>query len=337
MKRNLLPSVVLAGALTMAPPCLAQDQQPYRLALKEAIERGLRANLSVLVAGTRLEEAQGTRERRQSLLLPRAYAEAPVSLQNRSLSAFGISLPGVPEVVGPFGLYEARFYVDQPLLDLQSYHNLKAGEKQVQVAQRSYQDTRNVIVRQVAGLYLDAETAAARTQAAQARVTTAEALYELASEQRGAGVATGVDVLRAEVELANERQALLEARNNAQRTLLALARNIGMRPGTPIELAETLRFVPVEAPPVEQAVSQAVGQREDYQALVAQREALLEQEKANRGTSAARASSRRRFPSRCLTAIAAASGWRRRAASAGWTTRSPTCAWASSNRSATRN
>jgi outer membrane protein TolC len=282
MKRNVLPSILLAGALTMAAPCLAQDRQPYRLTMQEAIERGLRANLSVLVAGTRLEEARGTRERRQSLLLPRAHAEAPVSLQNRSLSAFGISVPGVPEVVGPFGVYDARLYVDQPVLDLQSYHHLKASEKQVQAARRSYQDTRNIIVRQIAGLYLDAETAAARAQASQARVSTAEALAKLARQQHGAGVATGVDVLRAEVELGNERQALLQARNDAQQTLLALERNIGMSPGTPLELAETLSFASVQAPPVEQAMTQALSQREDYQALVAERQAMLEQEKANR-------------------------------------------------------
>jgi outer membrane protein TolC len=283
MKWRILPAIFSVGALVlMATTCFAQDKQPYRLTMKDAIQRGLRSNLSVLMAKTRIEEARGTRVRRESPLLPRARAEVPVSLQNRSLSAFGISVPGVPEVVGPFGVYEARLYMDQSLVDLQSYHNLKASEKQEQAVQRSYQDMRNIIVRQIAGLYLNAETAEARVKAAQVRVTTAEALFKLASDQHSAGVATGVDVLRAEVELDNERQGLLQTSNSAKQALLVLARNIGMSLGTPLELAETLGFEPAETPEVEAAVTKALAEREDYQALVMQREALLQQQKANR-------------------------------------------------------
>ena len=43
---------------------LAQAQQPYRLTLKDAIQLGLKANLSVLVSEAKAEEAEGTRERR---------------------------------------------------------------------------------------------------------------------------------------------------------------------------------------------------------------------------------------------------------------------------------
>lgn len=42
----------------------------------------------------------------------------------------------------------------------------------------------------------------------------------LAVDRHDAGKATGVDVLRAEVQLANERQLLLEAQNESKQTLL---------------------------------------------------------------------------------------------------------------------
>ena len=73
----------------------------------------------------------------------------------------------------------------------------------------------------------------ARTQAAQSRVTDSSALLKLAKTSHDAGTATGVDVLRAQVQLANDRQALLEAENQYKQSLLALARNFGMSPGTP--------------------------------------------------------------------------------------------------------
>lgn len=275
-----LPLAVAILALFSVPSAAAQET--HKLTLKEAIERGLTSNLRILAAGTRMDEAAGTRERRLANLLPRARAEAVASLQNRNLRAFGLSVPGIPPVVPLFSTYDMRLYAEQPLFDRQSYHALKASEQQQTVVREDYQDIRDLIIRQVAGLYLGAQAAGARVEAAQSRVVTAEELLRLARERRAAGVATGVDVLRAEVQLANERQRLLEARNETQQALLQLARSIGMRPGTPIELADALRFQPVDVPAVESALAGSLTARADYRSLVAQREALLLQEKSSR-------------------------------------------------------
>jgi len=80
----------------------AQAQSPYRLTLREAIVKGLQSNLSVLVADTRVQETEGTSTRRNSLLLPRIRMQNYANLQNRNLRAFGLSFPGIPEVIGPF-------------------------------------------------------------------------------------------------------------------------------------------------------------------------------------------------------------------------------------------
>lgn len=295
MKRTMHAIYPALAAALLAwfavPPAVAQEsqpaqdpraaRQPLKLTLKEAIERGLASNLRILAAGTRMDEAAGARERRLAALLPRARAEAVASLQNRNLRAFGLSAPGIPPVVPPFSTYDMRFYAEQPLFDLQSRRALQASERQQVVAREDYQDIRDLIIRQVAGLYLSAQAAAARAEAAQSRVVTAEELLRLARERRSAGVATGVDVLRAEVQLANERQRLLEARNETQQALLQLARNIGLRPGTPLELADVLRFQPVDTPAVEAALAGSLTARADYRSLVAQREALTLQQKSS--------------------------------------------------------
>jgi len=277
-------AILLLFALLATPPGGAQTQapMPHRLTLREAIQRGLESNLRVLVSETRVEETAGARERRLAALFPRARAESYANLQNRNLRAFGITVPGAPAVVGPFSNFDFRLYAEQPLLDLQSYRNWKASEKQEQAAREDYQDVRDVIVRQVAALYLNAQAAESRARAAESRVATAEELYRLARERRGAGVATGVDVLRAQVRLADERQRVLEARNLAQQALLVLARNIGMSPGTPLELAELLAFHDVAGLSVPDALAASFARRADYLSLITQREALLEQERANR-------------------------------------------------------
>jgi outer membrane protein TolC len=261
----------------------AQESTPYRLTLRDAIQRGLRANLSVVVADTRVEEAEGTRVRRLSAaLLPHVTGESYANLQNRNLRAFGISFPGFPQAVGPFSNYDFRVYAQQNVLDLSTYRDWKASERALDASRMDYQDARDLIIRAVASLYLNGQSAQARVDAAQTRVTDSNTLYKLAKDKHDAGTATGVDVLRAQVQLANDQQALLVAQNQYKQALLALARNLGMSVGAPLELAEPLRYEPLAQPQVESIVSSALLARPDYLLLARQREELVEQQRANR-------------------------------------------------------
>lgn len=274
--------LVLLGVLAIAAAGQAQTEEPaYRLTLRDAINKGLQSNLSVLVADTRVQELEGTRIRRLASLLPKVRTQAYANLQNRNLRAFGISFPGVPDVVGPFSNYDFRLYADQSVVDLQSYRNWQAAKTQLEAGKLDYQDARDLIVRSIAGLYLNGQSAEARVRAAESRVSDSEALYKLANDQHEAGVATGVDVLRAQVELANDRQVLLAARNQHKQALLALARNIGMNPGAPMELAERLEFEPLTRPQVQAALPSALLARPDYLSLAMQRRSLAEQQRAS--------------------------------------------------------
>jgi outer membrane protein TolC len=263
----------------------AQAPAPYRLTLEEAIEKGLKANLNVLLAGAQVDEEEGTHQRSlAAALLPRVSAETYANYQNRNLRAFGISVPGlpIPNVVGPFSNYDIRIYAQQNVVDLEKYRTLKASEQALNTGRMDEQDARDAIVRAVAEVYLDAESAAARATAAQSRVTDSAALYRLAKDKHDTGTATGVDVLRADVQLANDKQALLVAQNQYQQALLELARDIGMDPGTPVELAETLEFHPLAEQAAEMLVPAALAARADYLSLASRRLSIVEQQRANR-------------------------------------------------------
>jgi outer membrane protein TolC len=282
----LLILASLIPGLFLATPVWAQQSSPYRLTLQDAIQKALQANLSVLAASTRVDEAEGTRMRRLSAaLLPRVNAQTYANVQNRDLSAFGISAPGFPQVVGPFSNYDFRVYAQQNVVDLESRYGLKASERAIAAGKLDYQDTRDLIVRAIAALYLNAESAAARVDAAHSRVTDATTLLKLARDKHDAGTATGVDVLRAQVQLANDRQALLVAQNQFKQSLLALARNLGMSPGTPLELAESLQFQPLPQPDTETLVPAALLARSDYLSLASQRQGLVEQQRASHARS----------------------------------------------------
>jgi outer membrane protein TolC len=284
MSKNLRHFFILILLATgLAWRGVAQQTSPYRLTLRDAIDKGLRANLSVLVADTQVQEAEGTRIRRLSAaLFPRVRAESYANVQNRNLRAFGISAPGFPAVVGPFSNYDFRVSADQNIIDLQSYRNYKASQDAVEASKLSYQDARDLVIRSIAALYLDAQSAAARTNAAQTRVNDSQALYQLAKSKHDAGTATGVDLLRAQVQLANDQQALLAAQNQYKQALLVLARNLGMSPATSLELAEPLRFEPLNHPTAETIVGSALIARSDYLSLASQRHQLVEQQQASR-------------------------------------------------------
>jgi outer membrane protein TolC len=279
-----LALLIGGAALRLTEAAHAQQPLPLRLTLQDAIHKALQANLSVLVGATRVDEAEANRTRSQSAaLLPRINAQTYANAQNRNLRAFGLSLPGfpIPSVVGPFSNYDFRVYAQQNIVDLESYRNLKASERAIDAGKMDLQDARDKIVRVIAGLYLNAQSAAARATAAESRVTDSTTLYKLAKDKHDTGTATGVDVLRAEVQLANDKQALLIANNQYKQSLLALARNLGMDPGTPMELAEPLAYKPLSQSESDALVPSALGSRADYLSLAAQRQELVEQQRAS--------------------------------------------------------
>lgn len=276
----------LAGCLTIALAGAVAGRgaqaDPERLTLQQAIQLAVKQNLSVRVAGAQVQELAGTIERRKASLLPRVNGNALANRENVDLAALGISFPQVPSVVGPFAHFDFRISASQSLIDRRSYHNWKASEKQEEAARLSYQDARDLVIRQAAGLYLDAQASLADVQAAQARVTTSQALEKLAADQHAQGLATAVDEVRSQVQLARDQQTLLAEQDAYQTSLLSLARFLGLSPGVPLELAEPLRFHHVESADAGAALRSALEARADYAALLKQRDALGEQLKASR-------------------------------------------------------
>lgn len=281
MRLNASLTCFLASSLFFSTAA-AQTPAPIRLTLQDAIQRSLQANLGVLLAGTRVDEAEASRARALSTtMLPHVSAQTYANYQNRDLAAFGLSIPGIPQVAGPFSNYDFRLYAQQNVIDLAGYRQLKASQRAVDSGKLDLDDARDYVVRSVAAIYIAAESAAARSAAAQSRVNDSTALLKLANDKHDAGTATGVDVLRAQVQLANDRQALLVDDNQLKATLLSLARNIGMTPGMPLELADRLEYRPLSPAEAETLLAGALANRADYLSLAQQRQSLVDQQRAN--------------------------------------------------------
>ena len=93
-----------------------------------------------------------------------------------------------------------------------------------------------------------------------------EAVLKQAENEKAAGTGTGIEITRAKVQLANDRQRLLVAQNARRSAHLQLLRAIGLRLDTELELTDKLHYVPVDAVTLEQAKAQALKERPDLKA-----------------------------------------------------------------------
>jgi outer membrane protein TolC len=266
-----VPVPVLQSAFNGSLPAKQAMPGVLQLSLSDAVARGLKQNLGLLLSSQGVTTARGERWKELSNLLPNVSGSVSEHLVQENLVALGfkISIPGVPTVVGPFGYVDARAYVTQSLVDLKSLYNVRAAGEYRKAAEYSYQDAHELVVLATGSTYLQALSSAARIETVQAQVKTAQTLYDQASDQLKAGTSPSIDALRAQVELQTQQQRFIAARNQFEKDKLALARVIGLPPGQKFELTSRAAFTPLENLTPEEALQRAYNSRADYRSMMA--------------------------------------------------------------------
>ncbi|HWC19984.1 MAG TPA: TolC family protein [Terriglobales bacterium] len=243
--------------------------QVITLTIKDAITRGLRANLGALLTEQGITSARGQRWHALQAMLPDVTGRVTESLQQVNLAAAGIRFPGVPGVIGPFSNFDVRAYMTASA-GLSQYQGIRSSIENLKAAQFSYQNALELVVFSVSNAYLQVLTSAANVVNAQAQVQTAQALVNQAEQMHQAGVSAKIDALRATVELQARKQDLIVAQNNLDKSRIALARTIGLPLEQKYELADTLQFIPAPAITQEEAIHRARQERLDYRQAQAQ-------------------------------------------------------------------
>jgi outer membrane protein TolC len=261
---QLAPQIDYSGSV----PTGQASATPVTLSLRDAIQRGLRYNLGILVNGDLADVASAQRRRALSTLLPSVSIAATQNSAQSDLVAFGLNLPGFPTIVGPFSYQNARAYAQQTIYDRPSLRNLKSAAESLKAARLNAEDARNLVVQAVSNAYLNVITDSSRVTAIRAEVATAQALFDRASDQKRAGVVPGIDVLRAEVQLRTEQQRLLAQNNQVEKDKLSLARAIGLPTGQMFTVSDTLPFTQLPLT-LDELLKQAYEKRPDYKAAQA--------------------------------------------------------------------
>jgi outer membrane protein TolC len=249
------------------------------LSLADALARGLRQNLGIVLGEQAVRSASGSRWMALSGVLPNAGLRVSQSREEINLEEYGFPVaPGQSPIIGPFNVSAMHITASTPLFDWAAIQRARAGGQAAEAAGHSFRDARELVVSMTAGLYLQAVTARSRIEAARAQMQTAQALYERALSQKQAGIVAGIEVVRAQVQVQSQQQRLIFYENEFAKQKLALERAVGIPLGQQVELTDRLAYVPDEALTLDAALAQAYESREDLQGAAA----LLRAAQSNR-------------------------------------------------------
>jgi outer membrane protein TolC len=253
------------------------------LSVDDAIDRGLKYNLGIVLSGQATAQAKADRLKDLSNILPQINGSLRESAIKVNLAAQGLStnLLGVPVPAAlHFSNSDARLSMSEDLLDLHAIENTRAATASMRAAGFTFNSARETVTLAVAASYLLVISAESRVEAATAELNTAAALYQLAEDRESAGLTPNVDTLRARVELQVRRQNLIEANNNLAKQRITLLRVLGLPVHQPIKLVSRVPYKPLAKVSEEEALQRALATRPDYLAAEQQVKAAELRKKA---------------------------------------------------------
>jgi outer membrane protein TolC len=240
------------------------------LSLDEAIQRGLRTNLGVILQGASQKNANGQRLEELQALLPTVTGAASINVQQVNLAAYGLKFPGFNPIVGPFQVVDFRAYLTQNLLNVSALQNYIAARHNFAAAKLTAEDARDLVVLTVGNAYLLCIADVSRVEAVNAELATSKVTLDQAVAAHDAGTSPKLDVLRARVDYQNEQQTLISSKNQLAKDKLALARAIGLPLDQEYQLTDRVPYAAFNDIDPQTTAEQAIKSRKDLAASAEQ-------------------------------------------------------------------
>jgi outer membrane protein TolC len=261
----ILFAYLSADGLAQSNP--APPAQSIRLSLKDAVQLALKQNPRVMAS--RLLSLESDRERQisRSALLPQANLTATGLLGQYNKAS--IQRTSERTTAGPYQMIQAGPAYSQALFDLPLFRSYQIAREGVRESLAVENVTREDVVATVVAQYLLVLRAFAIHDAAKARVALAERLYEQAESLQRTGIGLTIDTTRAEVELQNERQNLIDAETLTHTTNYILAELLDLPPDREPVVVDELEFFDVAEVETTTAIDAALVSRPEMRAQAA--------------------------------------------------------------------
>jgi outer membrane protein TolC len=261
------------GSASSGPP----SDQPLSLSLDDALKLGLRYNLGGITAEQSSQRAKGQNIVARSVLFPNLSGGLRENVEQIDLATFGFKLSfppslglNFPTIVGPFNYFDLRGYLTQRVADFQAIHNYQSAREAQRASELSAADSREIVVYVVTAAYLQVLAESARVDSVKVQVSSAQTIFQQASDRFAAGLSAKIDMTRSQVELETQQQRLTAEQADYAKQKIALARLIGLSPAQSFTQADKLPYAPLENITLEQALTLAAQNRSDLKAAEAQ-------------------------------------------------------------------
>src|ERR1700722_1961420 len=127
-------------------PSGAASETPLALTLRDAIDRGLKTNLGLLVSDSDSDIARSQRVRALSALLPQVNGGITEAVEQINLKTIGFNFtfPGVsiPTIVGPFHYTDVRASASWTAFDYSARKNLRSAKESERASRLSVGNAR---------------------------------------------------------------------------------------------------------------------------------------------------------------------------------------------------
>ena len=271
-KQNLVKVLIVLFVPMFIPlgRARAQDAKALKLTLQEAVQLALKQNPQVLIANLSLAQSVQDQNMARAGLLPQAdFQTVDRAMRYNIYALFGSKFPGISQHGGPFQFFQAGPNFGMPIFDLTLWRRLQSARQGIRASAAQETTVREQMALLVVSQYLGGMRAGAAVVAAKSRVDLAQALYDQASDLQKNGVGTGLDTLRANVELQNEKQRLIEAQTQEEIALYGLVRLLNLDPHQKVELADQPRFFQTPEFVASESIEQALATRPEMKTLEA--------------------------------------------------------------------
>jgi outer membrane protein TolC len=287
------PSAVVRPLVLTGGVVVEREQTGVvRLTLDDAIATALKENTEIVIRGEQSKLDHGELLTVGNALAPNISFQAYGQAQEIDLAALGFKpgtlsgflIDGKP--VGPIASIvkvdqgDAQVNLQQALFNVPAFFLYKAARRAIEAADWATLNAHGSVVISVGGLYLRALADASQVKNAQGLIQQDELVYEHAKASRDAGVGINLDVLRAQVELQQEQQALVQAQNAEAKDKIMLNREMNQPAGQQLDLVDTFPFAEFDGMPLDDALKLAYERRKDLRAFESQLQVAQETQKA---------------------------------------------------------
>jgi outer membrane protein TolC len=263
-KRALVFAVFCTVASVAPPFSQADGEGPVALTVEQAIERAIQSNLATRLAQAQSAEARGRVVQADAALLPRfmgAASQSRIFKSNLAVQGLGAS-PLIPDpVIGPYDAFDARIQFVQSVLDMNALWLKKAAGANAQAAQWGVDLAGEQVATAAALAFVEDLRAIRDIHDAESNLALSQRLSTQAQHQHDAGLATAVDLVRADTRVAIDHQTLIQAQLTAFVTDLRLKRIVGLPLRDGIALSDPGEALFKEPPDGSTALAQAYADR----------------------------------------------------------------------------